>query len=147
MILLGLLISLGAGYVVFQYYATPFKQIKQIKQQKLFLQNFKKATDDENLKKDFAELRKAYENNDVDYIGVGPIFPTTTKDTSPVGLEYLEYVVNNLDIPFVAIGGIKDYNIDKIIDRGAKRICLVSDIVGAENISEKVKSLISKLKK
>ncbi|WP_027128018.1 thiamine phosphate synthase [Fusobacterium perfoetens] len=91
--------------------------------------------------------KKAYENNDVDYIGVGPIFPTTTKDTAPVGLEYLEYVVNNLDIPFVAIGGIKDYNIDKIIERGAKRICLVSDIVGAENISEKVKSLISKLKK
>lgn len=91
--------------------------------------------------------KKAFENSDVDYIGVGPIFPTTTKDTAPVGLEYLEYVVNNLDIPFVAIGGIKDYNIDKIIERGAKRICLVSDIVGAENISEKVKSLISKLKK
>ena len=67
MILLGLLISLGAGYVVFQYYATPFKQIKQIKQQKLFLQNFKKATDDENLKKGFAELRKAYENNEISY--------------------------------------------------------------------------------
>lgn len=76
MILLGLLISLGAGYVVFQYYATPFKQIKQIKQQKLFLQNFKKATDDENLKKDFAELRKAYENNEIsdeEYLELGKV--------------------------------------------------------------------------
>lgn len=91
--------------------------------------------------------KKAFENPDVDYIGVGPIFPTTTKDTAPVGLEYLDYVVENLNIPFVAIGGIKEHNIDRIIERGAKRICLVSDIVGAPNIEEKVKFLRSKLEK
>lgn len=91
--------------------------------------------------------KKAFENPDVDYIGVGPIFPTTTKDTAPVGIEYLDYVVKNLDIPFVAIGGIKEHNIDKIIDHGAKRICLVSDIVGAPNIEEKVKFLRNKLEK
>lgn len=91
--------------------------------------------------------KKAFENPDVDYIGVGPIFPTTTKDTAPVGLEYLDYVVENLNIPFVAIGGIKEHNIDKIIERGVKRICLVSDIVGAPNIEEKVKFLRSKLEK
>ena len=76
----------------------------------------------------------AYNNENVDYIGVGPIFPTTTKDTAPVGLEYLEFAVKNIHMPFVAIGGIKDYNINEIINRGAQRICLVSDIVGAENI-------------
>lgn len=91
--------------------------------------------------------KKAFENPDVDYIGVGPIFPTTTKDTAPVGLEYLDYVVENLNIPFVAIGGIKEHNIDRIIERGAKRICLVSDIVGAPDIEEKVKFLRSKLEK
>ena len=91
--------------------------------------------------------KKAFENPDVDYLGVGPIFPTTTKDTAPVGLEYLDFAVKNLDIPFVAIGGIKEHNIDKIIGHGAKRICLVSDIVGAPNIEEKVKFLRSKLEK
>lgn len=50
---------------------------------------------------------EAYNNEDVDYIGVGPIFPTTTKDTAPVGLEYLEFAVKNLYLPFIAIGGIK----------------------------------------
>lgn len=79
----------------------------------------------------------AYNNENVDYIGVGPIFPTTTKDTAPVGLEYLEFAVKNLHLPFIAIGGIKEYNIDEIIKRGAQRICLVSDIVGAENICKK----------
>src|SRR5690606_3253325 len=39
-----------------------------------------------------------------DYIGVGPIFKTYTKKDvcDPVGFEYLEYVVQNIDIPFVA---------------------------------------------
>ncbi len=84
---------------------------------------------------------KAYLNPDVDYIGVGPIFPTTTKDTAPVGLGYLEYAVKNLHLPFTAIGGIKEHNLHEIISRGAKNVCLVSDIVGADNITEKVKEL------
>ena len=89
----------------------------------------------------------AYNNENVDYIGVGPIFTTTTKDTAPVGLEYLEFAVKNLHLPFIAIGGIKEYNIDEIIKRGAQRICLVSDIVGAENICKKIINLNSKILK
>lgn len=89
----------------------------------------------------------AYNNENVDYIGVGPIFPTTTKDTAPVGLEYLEFAVKNLHMPFVAIGGIKDYNINEIINRGVQRICLVSDIVGAENIYKKIIDLNNKILK
>lgn len=89
---------------------------------------------------------KAYLNPDVDYIGVGPIFPTTTKDTAPVGLGYLEYAVKNLHLPFTAIGGIKEYNLHEIISRGAKNVCLVSDIVGADNITEKVKELQKQMK-
>ncbi|MHB1455370.1 MAG: thiamine phosphate synthase, partial [Armatimonadota bacterium] len=44
----------------------------------------------------------------IDYIGVGPIFVTNTKKDvcEPVGLEYLDYVLNNVSLPFVAIGGI-----------------------------------------
>lgn len=89
----------------------------------------------------------AYNNENVDYIGVGPIFPTTTKDTTPVGLKYLEFAVKNLHLPFIAIGGIKEDNIDEIIKRGAQRICLVSDIVGAENICKKIINLNSKILK
>lgn len=89
----------------------------------------------------------ACNNENVDYIGVGPIFPTTTKDTAPVGLKYLEFAVKNLHLPFIAIGGIKEDNIDEIIKRGAQRICLVSDIVGAENICKKIINLNSKILK
>lgn len=76
----------------------------------------------------------------VDYIGVGPIYATQTKTDvcEPVGLEYLKYVVAHIDIPFVAIGGIKEHNVKDVVDAGAQTVALVTEIVGAENITEKV---------
>ncbi|MDK2823860.1 MAG: thiamine-phosphate pyrophosphorylase [Clostridia bacterium] len=78
-----------------------------------------------------------------DYIGVGPLFTTNTKKNvcSPVGLEYLEYVVKNHDIPFVAIGGIKLHNIAEVKKRGANCICLVTEIVGATDIKKTVEEI------
>lgn len=84
---------------------------------------------------------RATSNPNVDYIGVGPIFPTTTKNTAPVGLEYLEYAINNFNIPIVAIGGIKENNIQEILKFNVKRVCLVSEIVGADDICKKIKNL------
>ncbi len=51
-----------------------------------------------------------------DYIGVGPIFATKTKDDvcDSVGFSYLDWVVENISLPFVAIGGIKQHNIEQI---------------------------------
>ena len=79
----------------------------------------------------------------VDYIGVGPIFATNTKEdvVDPVGLEYLEYVSREIDIPYVAIGGIKAGNIGEVAKRGGYCAALVSELVGAENIEEKVREL------
>lgn len=71
-----------------------------------------------------------------DYIGVGPIYTTHTKSDvcDAVGLEYLDYVENNLDIPYTAIGGIKLHNIDEIILHKAKCVSMVTEIVGARDI-------------
>lgn len=87
---------------------------------------------------------RAYSDENVDYIGVGPIFPTTTKDTPAVGVEYLEFAVKNLHLPFVAIGGIKVDTIDIIISKGAQRVCMVSEIVGNDYISAFVEELQKK---
>ncbi|MCL4377023.1 MAG: thiamine phosphate synthase [Actinobacteria bacterium] len=83
-----------------------------------------------------------------DYIGVGPIFKTFTKKNvcEPVGLEYLDYVVKNIDIPFVAIGGIKEHNLHEVISRGAKCVAMVTEIVGAENIEQKIFSIKQKMR-
>lgn len=84
---------------------------------------------------------EALRNENVDYIGVGPIFPTTTKNTKPVGLEYLDFAIKNLSLPFVAIGGIHEHNLQEILTRNVSRFCMVSGIVGAENITKTVKKL------
>jgi len=75
-----------------------------------------------------------------DYIGVGPIFATKTKDDvcDPVGFGYLEWVVENISLPFVAIGGIKLHNLEQILNRGAKTVCLVTEIVDAPDIVARV---------
>lgn len=82
-----------------------------------------------------------------DYIGVGPIFTTETKEDvcAAVGMEYLEHIAANCSLPFVAIGGIKEHNIGDIVACGAKTICLVTEIVGSGDIASTVVRLRSHL--
>ncbi|MDD3311514.1 thiamine phosphate synthase [Pseudodesulfovibrio sp.] len=89
-----------------------------------------------------AQARAAVESG-ADYIGVGPIFRTFTKDdvVDPVGYEYLEFVVANLDIPFVAIGGVKEHNVAEVVRRGARCVALVTEIVGADDIGGTIAAL------
>ena len=79
----------------------------------------------------------------VDYIGVGPLFTTYTKKDvcPPVGLAYLQYVAKNIPLPFVAIGGIKEDNLAQVIRHGASCVAMVTEIVGAEDIGKKIKTL------
>ncbi len=75
-----------------------------------------------------------------DYIGVGPIFATKTKEdvVAPVGLSYLSWVKEHITIPFVAIGGIKAHNIGQVVAAGASCCALVSEFVGADDIEASV---------
>lgn len=75
-----------------------------------------------------------------DYIGVGPIFKTSTKKNvcQPVGLEYLDYVVKNIPIPFVAIGGITESNVAEVVKTGAKCIAMVTEITKAHDMGDKI---------
>ena len=78
-----------------------------------------------------------------DYIGVGPLFATKTKIDvcEPVGLDYLKYIVKNLTIPFVAIGGIKEHNLAEVIKLGARTVALVTEIVSDPDIAGKIMRL------
>lgn len=80
-----------------------------------------------------------------DYIGVGPIFKTYTKKDvcDPVGFSYLSYVVENVNLPFVAIGGIKDHNLADVVRHGACCVAMVTEVVGAKQIKEKIGQLRS----
>ncbi len=81
-----------------------------------------------------------------DYIGVGPVFKTPTKPGRiPVGLEYVKWANENVNIPFFAIGSIEPDNIDDVINAGAKRIAVVRAIMNSENPVKNIEIFKSKL--
>ncbi len=70
----------------------------------------------------------------VDYIGVGPVFPTPTKPGAvPVGLKFVRQVSMTIRIPWVAIGGINGSNIQTVINAGARRVAVVRAVFAVKN--------------
>jgi len=71
-----------------------------------------------------------------DYVAIGPIFATGTKPTAkPVTLEYVRWAAQNVSVPWFAIGGINLQTIDAVLTTGAKRICVVSAILNAPDVT------------
>lgn len=75
-----------------------------------------------------------------DYINVGPIFETQTKQHSgpPVGLDLFREIRRLVNIPITVMGGIKLENLDQVLEAGARRIAVVSAVVGADDIAATV---------
>jgi len=71
----------------------------------------------------------------LDYLGVGPIFPTHTKPdaAAPIGAQGLAEVVARTQLPVVAIGGLKRDNAAEAIRAGAQGIAVVSEICCASD--------------
>jgi thiamine-phosphate pyrophosphorylase len=78
-----------------------------------------------------------------DYIGIGPVFKTNTKKDvgAPVGLDLLKYATENIKIPFVAIGGIKENNLEQVLKTGTPTIAIITDITEADDIKLKIFAL------
>ena len=69
-----------------------------------------------------------------DYISVGPVWETPTKEGRPaVGLELVQYAAQHADRPFYAIGGIDAANAPQVVAAGARRLCVVRAIRDAED--------------
>jgi thiamine-phosphate pyrophosphorylase len=69
-----------------------------------------------------------------DYVSVGPIWETPTKEGRPgVGLELISHAAANAPHPFFAIGGIDPSNADQVVRAGARRLCVVRAIRDAED--------------
>jgi thiamine-phosphate pyrophosphorylase len=77
------------------------------------------------------EMEKAIAEK-ADYIGVGPVYATPTKEKKPVGLEYVNYAANYSPIPWFAIGGIDSNNLTDVLKAGAERVSIVRAIVQSE---------------
>lgn len=72
-----------------------------------------------------------------DYIAIGPIYATGTKPTAPpVTLEYVRWAKANVTLPWFAIGGVNLQTLDAVLAAGATRICVVSAILNAPDITK-----------
>jgi thiamine-phosphate pyrophosphorylase len=89
------------------------------------------------------QVDAAVKSGIIDYIGVSPIYETSTKKDvcAPVGLELLDYVVQHYQIPFVALGGIKQSNVNEVVKHGATCVAMITEIVGAKDIGGKIKAI------
>jgi thiamine-phosphate pyrophosphorylase len=72
-----------------------------------------------------------------DYVAIGPVYATGTKPTAkPVTLEYVRWAAAHVTMPWFAIGGINLENMDDVFGAGAQRICVVSAILNADDVTK-----------
>lgn len=77
-----------------------------------------------------------------DYLGVGAIFSTSSKDDADsVSHKTLREICSAVKIPVVAIGGINFSNMIKLKDSGIAGVSIISAIFGAENIQQATENL------
>lgn len=80
----------------------------------------------------------------VDYLAVGSIYPTQSKEiAAPVGINTLGDVNREITLPVVATGGINMDNIKHVLDAGANAIAVISVILNSDNIMLATSKLVS----
>lgn len=79
-----------------------------------------------------------------DYIGIGPVYKTPTKDIpDPVlGLDTMKEMVNLAKMPAVCIGGISENRLPDILKAGAKNFCMVRPVCQTEDPRKAVKNIL-----
>jgi thiamine-phosphate pyrophosphorylase len=89
----------------------------------------------------------AVDPNVVDYLGVGPIFPTGSKPDAapPLGVETLSRITSAVRLPVAAIGGITEENAAAVIRAGADGLAVISAICGADDPEDAARGLVARI--
>jgi thiamine-phosphate pyrophosphorylase len=90
-----------------------------------------------------ARMAEAARRAGADYVGVGPVFPTATKqvEAEVMGLVRLAEVVRDSPLPVVAISGIGLHNIQEVAASGAWMAAVISDLLLAADIPARARAL------
>jgi len=80
-----------------------------------------------------------------DYLGIGPIFATSTKATGyePLGCEVIRQLHARIDLPLIAIGGITLDNVGEVICSGATGVAVISAVVGTQDVALATKGFLA----
>ena len=82
-----------------------------------------------------------------DYVAVGAIYPTSTKErTRPAGLETLRRVRAQVPAPLVAIGGINAGNVAPVVQAGADAVCVISAVALAPDPRAAARELVARIR-
>jgi len=82
------------------------------------------------------------ESEGADYIAVGSIYPTTSKETvEVVGLDRLRQIRQAVALPLIAIGGINKDNTAEVVAAGADSVAVISAVVQAEDVEEAAREI------
>jgi thiamine-phosphate pyrophosphorylase len=94
---------------------------------------------------DMEQVRRAVMDG-ADYIGIGPTFPSRTKQFNQLaGLEFIRDVAADTSLPAYAIGGISRENLSQVIKAGARRVAVSAAIVQAESPQAAARELLDML--
>ena len=93
------------------------------------------------------EALKAQEEG-ADYVNIGPIFPTRTKEgvNRFLGPEAITGIAAGLAIPFTVMGGINGANIGKAVSQGARRVAVVTAVTMADDMAGAVAALRERIR-
>jgi thiamine-phosphate pyrophosphorylase len=92
------------------------------------------------------EQAKSAQDEGADYIGLGPVFYTDSKEIGmPIGVEVVGKVTTVLKIPVFAIGGINLNNLNQLLEAGGKRIAVISSVFLSKDIKSSAEVLLKKL--
>ncbi|MHB8172844.1 MAG: thiamine phosphate synthase [Nitrospirota bacterium] len=89
------------------------------------------------------EALKAEEDG-ADFVTFGPVFKTPSKEKfgKPKGLDLLEELCREVEIPVFAVGGMKAENVSDVIERGAFGIAAISAVFGTKDPAMAVKGIM-----
>ena len=84
----------------------------------------------------------------VDYIAVGPVFATTTKENADpiVGVEGLAKICKEVDKPVVAIGGIKLENVRELLNAGVRSVAVIRDLLEGADVAVRTRDYLKELR-
>jgi thiamine-phosphate pyrophosphorylase len=94
-----------------------------------------------------AKQAMAADSMPIDYVAIGPIFQTSTKENPDpvVGLEALAFIKSQISKPLVAIGGITFEQAPSVLAAGADSLAVISNLFLTGDITTRVREYLQNL--